>query len=126
MVSSANINKFCAVVDKIYQSSVRIGELDDIHARLDGIIRTIKEKRRDELDERADEKEIKIDIGDIVTWKEGDRAQGQKFFQTYKGTCEEAYKAFYVLRLENGARRTIKRINNYVIISIERGGKRDG
>ena len=126
MGSALNINNFCAVVDKIYQSSVRIGELDDIHARLDGIIRTIKEKRRDELDERADEKEIKIDIGDIVTWKEGDRAQGQKFFQTYKGTCEESYPAFYVLRLENGAMRTIKRINNYVIINIERGGTRDG
>jgi hypothetical protein len=126
VVSALNINKFCAVVDTIYQSSVRIGELDDIHARLDGIIRTIKEKRRDELDERADEKELKIDIGDIVTWKEGKSGQGQKFFQTYKGTCEEAYKSFYVLRLESGAMRTIKRINNYIIIDVERGGKRDG
>lgn len=126
MISASNINQFCAVVDKIFTSSVRIGELDAIRARLSEIITKTQKKRRDELDSRASEKELKIEIGDFVTWKEGERVQGKRLFPTFEGTCEEVYPAFYVLRLESGAKRTIKRINNYDILDIKRGGKHDG
>lgn len=126
MVNNVLADRFSTVAEEIFGKATRMGDLDLIREHLNRMLGNIQLKRRDEMRAAAGEKELVIEKGDFVKWKETKKVSSYigKALPMFEGWCEEVYPTFYVIRTTTGATRTIKRLHDYNIVSVTKGARR--